>query len=67
MAFESSIGNLNGHDQPGTNSESFQIFGNGSAVTATPAPEPVSATLMGLAGAGLIGYVAKRRKSNAGV
>jgi len=59
IAYASGVGNLNGADYPGSNSETFQILGNTSSVT----PEPSSILLLASGLAGLAGMA--RRKLRA--
>ena len=55
IAYENTIGNVNGNLFPGSNSDSFQILGT------TSAPEPGTLTLLGT---GLLFLVSRRRRTS---
>ena len=57
-ASDSGIGDLNGFDRPGTNSEAFQILGT----TGVPEPATWATTILGF---GLLGSALRRRKAAA--
>jgi hypothetical protein len=55
-AYENTLGNVNGHEFPGTNSDSFRIYGSNSVVV-----EPTSLLLLG-AGLSAIGLATWRKR-----
>jgi hypothetical protein len=56
VAYESSIGNVNGYLEPGSNSDSFDIYGTSSGPVI---PEPSSLLLMG---SGLLSFAGMMRR-----
>jgi len=56
VAYENTIGNVNGYLQPGTNSTAFTLY-------TSQAPEPASWALM-LGGFGLVGGAMRRRRTS---
>jgi len=56
VAWENTLGNLNGVEEPGSNSETFQILGNAGPVV----PEPSSFLLLGSGLAGLAGLLKRK-------